>query len=131
LFAVFLCFLICIPNAFATPMAGDTIVLTRTDTVGGTGGGEFWAKDTDSADDLQIAIWDLQGQRSVADNYLVKLAKDSGWDTIGNVRIMNIVKTDGSKRQDQQTLVPEPTTIVLSGLGLVFMGVFFRRRFIK
>jgi len=63
LFAVFLCFLIFIPNAFATPMAGDTI--------------------------------------------------------------------DSDKRQDQLTLVPEPATILFSGLGLIFTGVFFRRKFIK
>ena len=63
LFAVFLCFLIFIPNAFATPMAGDTI--------------------------------------------------------------------DSDKRQDQLVLVTEPVTILLCGLGLLFMGVFFRRKFIK
>ena len=63
LFAVFLCFLIFIPNAFATPMDGDTI--------------------------------------------------------------------DSDKRQDQLVLVTEPATILLSGLGLIFMGVFFRRKFIK
>ena len=63
LFAVFLCFLIFIPNAFATPMAGDTI--------------------------------------------------------------------DSDKRQDQLTLVPEPATILLSGFVLFFVGVFFRRKFIK
>ena len=33
--------------------------------------------------------------------------------------------------QDQLVLVSEPTTILLSGLGLIFMGVFFRRKFIK
>jgi len=68
LFAVFLCFLIFIPNAFATPMAGDTI--------------------------------------------------------------------DSDKRQVQPVLVSEPATIepatiLLSGLGLIFTGVFFRRKFIK
>jgi len=63
LFAVFLCFLIFIPNAFATPMAGDTI--------------------------------------------------------------------DSDKRQVQPVRVSEPATILLSGLGLIFTGVFFRRKFIK
>ena len=63
LFAVFLCFLIFIPNAFATPMSGDTI--------------------------------------------------------------------DSDKGQNQLTLVPEPGTILLSGLGLFFVGVLFRKKFIK
>ena len=63
LFAVFLCFLIFIPNAFATPMAGDTI--------------------------------------------------------------------DSDKGQDQLVLVTEPVTILLCGLSLLFMGVLFRRKFIK
>ena len=86
LFAVFLCFLIFIPNAFATPMAGDKIVLTRTG-VGGatTGGGEFLATVTHA----------------------------------------------GSAAKDQPVLVTEPATLLLSGLGLIFTGVFFRRKFIK
>ena len=38
---------------------------------------------------------------------------------------------DSDKRQDQLTLGPEPATLLLSGLGLIFTGVFFRRKFIK
>ena len=93
LLAVFLCFLIFIPNAFSTPMAGDT-------------------------------IYKLAARADV---------KNGGrWSGLGNVRVMNLLRsTDSYKRQDQPVLVPEPATIMLSGLGLIFMGVFFRRKFIK
>ena len=208
LFAVFLCFLIFIPNAFATPMAGDTIELSWSGTFGhANGGGEFKAivsrdgseidtfrtfcvetsehislgteytvgaistttqntgidlnpltaylysmyragtldeltladsdnttvfqyDDKDSANALQAAIWELQGQSYGAQNYLYHLAMGTTWTGLGNVRVMNIV--DGlTAKQDQLTLVSEPATLLLSGLGLIFVGVFFRRKFIK
>lgn len=80
---------------------------------------------------LQIAIWLIEQEITSTSNTkaknLVSLANASGWTTIGNVRVINLGK-DG-KNQDQLMLVPEPSTLLLLGVGLIGLGIFGRKRF--
>ena len=89
---------------------------------------------------LQKAIWTLEeegtftGEGDSGDvgtiNWFLTQAANSGWQDIGNVRVLNIQWSadDTRVRQDMLTIVPEPTTILLSGLGLLGMGAFLRRK---
>lgn len=198
LFAVFLCFLIFIPNAFAL-YVGQQIKFQYGLGTSVTGGGEFTVTDTsgnslfrtfcietnehvdnrntfvvgdiskaarhggsgggdpDLLDirtaylfyhftkgtlegyggsqqdqvDLQKAIWFIEGEVLGKDNRFVEIANDSTWTDIGSVRVINLEYLGGGDAQDQLVLVSEPATLLLSGLGLLFTGVFFRRKFIK
>lgn len=76
-----------------------------------------------SADALQAAIWYIE-QEGGANNAFVALAQaaiTSGeWSGLGNVRALNLVNKDtGANQQSLLTLVPEPMTMILFGLGLV------------
>ena len=52
------------------------------------------------------------------------------WTGWGNVRVANIGKNTvwDPYKQSMLTVVPEPTTILLSGLGLLGLGCFLRRK---
>ncbi|MFO0911791.1 MAG: PEP-CTERM sorting domain-containing protein [Pirellulales bacterium] len=53
----------------------------------------------------------------------------SGFAGLGNVRIMQLVDSNGGTAQDQLTLIPEPASIaVWSMLGLGLLGAWRRRR---
>jgi hypothetical protein len=88
-----------------------------------------------SADALQYAIWYIEGEWSTS---LTGLALDfyndafrAGWTDIGNVQVLNLVNLNGGRAQDQLVLapVPEPSTILLIGSGLIGFGIFGRKRF--
>lgn len=84
---------------------------------------------------LQRAIWYFEDEiDEPPSNYnyswtLINLAEERGWkDTTGNVYVMNLTDANGIKKQDQLVLVPEPTSMLLLGLGLLgIAGV--RRKF--
>jgi hypothetical protein len=93
-----------------------------------------------SQDLLQKAIWMLEGELDVSDNYFYTLAMTGlvapntyidVWskDYIGPVRVLNLVDKYGTRAQDQMVVTPEPLSLLLLGLGL--MGVAGVRRKIK
>ena len=107
-----------------------------------TGG---YAHTAAKANSLQRAIWFLEGElgASYTETQLNSLdsqaktwvdqAQASGWTTIGNVRVLNLLKYSGGNwvnSQDQLWIspIPEPETyaMLLAGLGL--MGFVARRR---
>lgn len=85
-----------------------------------------------SANDLQQAIWYIEGETPGVNNYFVELAQskiESGeWSGLGNVRVMNLTDAVGNKKQDQLVLVPEPSTLLLLGSGLLALGLLMRLR---
>ncbi|MBN2661082.1 MAG: PEP-CTERM sorting domain-containing protein [Tannerellaceae bacterium] len=79
-----------------------------------------------SANDLQRAIWFIEGESSGVNNSFVTLAANAGWTDIGSVRVMNLTDQAGNKKQDQLILIPEPTTLLLLGFGLFGLGIVRR-----
>ena len=88
------------------------------------------------ANSLQLAIWFIEGEiYSLSDPQALlwvgeaEEATRAGWTDIGNVRVLNLVDSQGNRRQDQLVMVPEPSTLLLMGAGLIGIGVFGRKRF--
>ncbi len=92
-----------------------------------------------NADDLQKAIWYLEGENLGVNNYLVNqanlaVAPGGSWNTtwgntIGNIRVMNLwINSDHTGHaQDQIVRVPVPGAILLGMLGLCVAGLKLRR----
>lgn len=86
---------------------------------------------------LQLAIWLLEDEitpldgRYQGDSYaqsLVALAEASGWDTIRNVRVLNLTSLGGETAQSQLTvIIPLPHGAGLAGVGLMAVGARRRR----
>jgi len=89
-----------------------------------------------SANALQEAIWMLEGEMTEdPTNYFIDYLKKSvvgsqGWTAgLDSVKVLNLYKPDGSKAQDQLTMVPEPGALLSLGIVLLGLGGVTRRRF--
>lgn len=84
-----------------------------------------------SANSLQNAIWYIEQEiTSGLDTQAtawVNLAATANWQSLGNVRVVNIVDSTGKACQSQLALVPEPSILMLLGLGLCALPVAARR----
>ncbi len=84
------------------------------------------------ANALQKAIWYIEQESGGANNYLVTLANGASQANLdyayNRVSVLNLVHADGSNAQDLLTIVPEPATMLLLGLGLFGIGIASRRK---
>jgi len=86
---------------------------------------------------LQATIWWLEGEasdpgstnefRSLVTAKFVNPMDDNNWQY--PVAVLNLYTSTGGLAQDQLVLVPEPSTLLLMGAGLIGIGVFGRKRF--
>jgi len=78
----------------------------------------------------------LEGEMTlVSTNYFIDYLNKSvvgsqGWTAgLDSVKVLNLFKPDGSKAQDQLTMVPEPGALLSLGIVLLGLGGVTRRRF--
>ena len=82
--------------------------------------------------DLQRAIWYFEEENGGENNRFAEKADSVGWTDIGSVRVINLETLNGANAQDQLVVaMPEPATMLLSSLGLLGMGFYLRRKYIK
>jgi len=117
---------------------------------GGTLSSYGGANIANDADSLQNAFWFFENEITSLGSGLsaaeltqaqtwvnqANAAVTGGWNSIGNVRVLNLLRQDSSgnytvQAQDQlylTTPVPEPEIYAMMGLGLGLMGFVARRR---
>jgi hypothetical protein len=101
--------------------------LTRLD------GSSYSSNPNDSANALQAAIWYFEGEGPMpAEGTLayewVSGALVDGWIDVGNVQVLNLLNASGGP-QNCPVLVPEPSTLLLLGAGLIGLGLLGRKKF--
>lgn len=121
-----------VPSGF-DPLDARTAYLYTLFRTGALGAYHYGGSRQDTARDLQRAIWYIEDENGGANNAFVALANAAvapggAWHGrgIGDVRVMNLYNHDGSRAQDQLTLVPAPGVMAL--VGLVGMTAGRRRR---
>lgn len=144
------------------PLSPETAYLYYNFVIGSLSGYDTSTEDAHrlSANALQIAIWYLEDEITVpvagsgnwwttgwggyfkyldantADlaNNFISLARNSGWTSIGNVRVVNIVESMGCKKINRQSslivVTPEPLTIFLISLAIPALGIM-RKKYAK
>lgn len=120
-----------VPSGF-DPLDERTAYLYTLFRTGALGTYNYGGSRQDTARALQRAIWFIEDENGGANNSFVALANAAvapGGDWygrgIGDVRVMNLYNHDGSRAQDQLTIVPTPGVLALVGLAGVRAG---RRR---
>ncbi|MCD4830801.1 MAG: hypothetical protein K8R02_03215 [Anaerohalosphaeraceae bacterium] len=84
------------------------------------------------ATDFQYAIWKLEDEDKTkqwdkikwtreARAYYDMAMKHCTWAGIGNVRVLNLYNSNGEHRQDILCEIPEPVTIAVLTLGVLFL----------
>jgi hypothetical protein len=86
-----------------------------------------------SANAMQLAIWFIEGESTQSLTGLALAfyndALLAGWQGIGNVRVLNLINASNGLAQDQLVMVPEPSTLLLLGAGLLGLGILGRKKF--
>jgi len=97
----------------------------------------IWYEEDEISDSAWLALDDTE-IRDFYNEQLDIFNNSSGWSGLGNVRVINVVsqQRDGSYRQRQDVLVevspvPEPTTMLLLGAGLIGLVGVGRMKWFK
>ncbi|MGQ9638327.1 MAG: PEP-CTERM sorting domain-containing protein [Thermodesulfobacteriota bacterium] len=88
---------------------------------------------------LQLAIWYLEEEYSDKTNFDWSywgetgttasgyVANSSGQTTTADIRALDLRNASGGQVQSYLIMVPEPTTLIMLGVGLLGFGIFARR----
>jgi len=117
------------------PLSGATAFLYASFLSNNLGAVGFDPGNAANIDSLQLAIWVLEDElvstNDIMANNLINYAALMGFDKnstdIGDVAVINpyIIDVTGARIQKQSvlTLIPEPMTLLLLGLGLLGIGI--------
>jgi len=90
------------------------------------------AQHVSDANDLQLAIWAIEQEPGVIltakAQAFIDEATAAGWTSTGSVSALNMMTPSGAFAQDVLYVIPEPSVMILMGLGLVGIGIARRRR---